>query len=412
LIATELQSETDGQVKDLSRQTGTFPGANAQPVKKSVAAVVTEYRPRSHADVIVGRILEGYSPNNQRVEPRTRLVSLYTDQVPENDLSRGLAAEHGFPIFPTVAETLTLGGDSLAVDAVLLIGEHGDYPHNERGQKLYPRYELFSQIVDVFRRSGRSVPVFCDKHLSYSWEKARQMYSWSRDLGFPMMAGSSIPVTVRTPDLQVPYGARLEGAVSVAAGPLESYGFHALETLQCMVERRAGGETGVAAVRLLEDQTVWDWRDSAEGVWSAPLIEAALARSPSNRPGRPEDNCRNPAAFLVEYRDGLKAAVLMLNGHTRGWMFAAWLAGQQEPLSTSFGIQGRERRDLPHFDGLVHALEEFFVMGQPVYPVERTLLTTGVLAFAFDSREQGQRVETPELDVEYRAPETVFYQRA
>lgn len=180
--------------------------AAAQPGKKKVGAIVTEYRYRSHADVIVGRILEGYSPNGVRTEPRTRIVSMYTDQIAPKDMSRDLAAKHGFKIYPTIAQALTLGGDNLAVDAVLLVGEHGDYPRNDKGQKMYPRYELFEQIVTVFRKSGRSVPVFSDKHLSYSWTKAKKMYDWSRELGFPFMAGSSIPVTVRrsSPDPTVP----------------------------------------------------------------------------------------------------------------------------------------------------------------------------------------------------------------
>ena len=140
--------------------------------KKTVAAIVTTYYPRSHADVIAGRILEGYSPDNVRTEPRTRIVSMYTAQIAPKDMSRALAAKHGFRIYPTVAEAVTLGTGKLAVDAVLLVGEHGDYPTNERGQKLYPRFDLYQRIIEVFRRSRRSVPVFCDKHLSWSWEKA------------------------------------------------------------------------------------------------------------------------------------------------------------------------------------------------------------------------------------------------
>jgi len=185
--------------------------------KKKIAAVVTMYtddrRLKSHAAVIVGRMLNGYQPNGVRQEPRTTIVSMYTDQVPPNDLSRGLAAEHGFKIFPTVSGALTLGGDALAVDGVLFVGEHGDYPTNDVGQKLYPRFELFQQIVDVFRRSKRVVPVFSDKHLSYSWENAHTMYEESRKMQFPLMAGSSMPLTIREPDLELPLDAARSRAV-------------------------------------------------------------------------------------------------------------------------------------------------------------------------------------------------------
>ena len=139
--------------------------------KKTVAAIVTMYTDdrslKSHASVIVGRMLEGYAPNNVQTEPRTQVVSMYTDQVPANDLSRGLSEKHHFKIYPTVGAALCLGGKKLAVDAVLIVGEHGTYPTNAKGQKLYPRYELMEQVVDIFRRDQRAVPVFSDKHLSY-----------------------------------------------------------------------------------------------------------------------------------------------------------------------------------------------------------------------------------------------------
>src|SRR5881628_2338780 len=104
-----------------------------------------------------------------------KIVSLYVDQKPEGDLSEARAREFGFKVYPTIAEALRCGGDKLAVDAVMIIGEHGHYPRNEKGQILYPRYEFFKQCVDVFEKDGRSVPVFNDKHLSYSFEKAKWM---------------------------------------------------------------------------------------------------------------------------------------------------------------------------------------------------------------------------------------------
>ena len=145
--------------------------------KKRIAVIATEYRLDSHADVIAGRLIKGYEYEGKRREPAVQVVSMYTDQVPHNDLSLGLAAKYGFKIYPTVRQALTLGGEQLAVDSVVLIGEHGNYPDNEKGQKLYPRYPLYQQIVEVFRASGRSVPVYCDKHLSTDWMKAKQAVS-------------------------------------------------------------------------------------------------------------------------------------------------------------------------------------------------------------------------------------------
>src|SRR5262245_24702636 len=381
--------------------------------KKTVAAVVTMYTDdrslKSHASVIVGRMLEGYSPNNVRTEPQTRVVSMYTDQVPANDLSRRLSEKHQFKIYPTVGAALCLGGDKLAVDAVLIVGEHGNYPRNEKGQKLYPRYELMEQVVDVFRRDQGSVPVFSDKHLSYSWWKAKQMAQWSRDLRFPLMAGSSIPVTVRVPELEVPYNAEFENALAVGYGDVDAYGFHTLETLQCMVERRAGGEKGVASVQMLEGEEVWRWRDSAQGCWSIPLLNAALATTPRTKPGPPEQNAKTPVLILLEYRDGLHAAAYLLNGHTSCMLFAGKLSGLPNPVATHCGFVN-DGRPLAHFDGLVHCIEEMFSTGQPPYPFERTLLTSVALSFLFESRYHKKRIQTPELKIAYRSPRETYFQ--
>ena len=378
---------------------------------KTVAAVVTEYRWYSHADVILGRILGGYSANGVHTPPRTKLVSLHVEQVPQNDMSRELAARHGFRIYPTVEEALTLGGRRLAVDGVIFVGEHGNYPTNDVGQKLYPRFELFSKILDLYEANGRGVPTFFDKHLSYSWEKAKAMYDRAKKLGFPFLAGSSIPVTVRTPQLDLALESPVERAVAVGYSDLDAYGFHTLEALQCMVERRRGGETGVEAVELLEGDAVWRWHDGEQGAWSRPLLEAALARHGSGLRTPDVRDGTKPALFLLDYRDGLRAAAYILNPRVSQWTFAARITGQSEPASTQFG-PAHGTRPLPHFDGLVRCIEEMFVTGRAPYPVERTLLTTGALAFLFESRRRHARVKTPELEVIYRAPRNVFVQRA
>lgn len=391
--------------------------APGQSSRKKIAAIVTMYtddqRLKSHASVIVGRLLEGYSPNGKRVEPRTQIVSMYTHQVPENDLSRGLSVKHGFPIYPTIREAMTLGGDTLAVDGVCFVGEHGQYPENDRGQKMYPRYELMEEIVEVFRRTGRSAPVFCDKHFSYSWLKAKEIYRWHKEFGFPMLAGSSIPLTVRTPDLEVPHGARIEEAVSIGYGGLDAYGFHTLETLQCMVERRAGGETGLRSVEWIEGADVWRWRDSERGRWTRPMLDAALSRIPNVKPGAMEENVKRPVLFVLHYLDGLRAASYLLDGHSSGWAFAGRVRGQNELLSTYMGFRGQATaRPLAHFDGLVDCIEEMFVTGKAPYPVERTLLTTCALSMLFESRVWKRPIESPELRVRYTAPRSAYYQRA
>jgi hypothetical protein len=236
---------------------------------KKVAAVVTEYRRHSHADVIVGKILEGYNYDGG-AGPNLKLVSMYVDQFPAGDMSRGLARKHGFTIFDTVARALTLGGKELAVDGVLCIGEHGKYPTNDKGQIRYPRRRFFEGVADVFTKYKKSVPVFNDKHLAATWEDAKWMYDKARELFVPFLAGSSVPVAWRKPELRLPKDCELTSAVQIGYGPFEGYGFHALEGLQCMVERRKSGETGVKAVQCVQGEDMWKTLD--KGVWSKELL--------------------------------------------------------------------------------------------------------------------------------------------
>jgi hypothetical protein len=343
--------------------------------------------------------------------PQHYVASLHVDQLPENDLSKELSKEFGFRHCRTIEDALTLGTGKLAVEGVLLIGEHGNYPRNDKDQILYPRFEMMEQIVAVFKKTGQVCPVFNDKHLSYSWAKARQMVEWSRTLKFPMLAGSSLPVTWRRPELELPLGAEMEDVLVAAYGGHEVYGFHALEALQVMAERRKGGENGVKAVTCLTGKEVWKAGDA--GRWSWELLEAALARSETVNPGDVRVNTTNvpvgrmpltpPVALLVEYRDGLRGTVLLLNGHLQDFVFAGKLKGEKEPAGCLFYLPVPP--GARYFDCQVAAIEKMLVTNKPTYPVERTLLTSGVLDFAMESRyRKGQRMETPELDVHYAAP--------
>ena len=375
--------------------------------RKRIAAIITEYRPDSHADVIVGRLLEGYEYNGRHQTPQVEVVSMYTDQVPSNDMSRAMAAKHGVKICPTVRNAL-VGDKGLAVQGVVLIGEHGNYPENEKGQKLYPRYELYKQIVDVFGETGHSVPVFCDKHLSYDWQKAKWMYDQSRTLRFPLMAGSSIVMTWRRPPLELALEAPVKKSVLAFYGEKEAYGFHALEAHQCMVERRKGSETGIRAVTCLEGAEVWRWTDRS--AWAGRLLETALSRCEERTHRSPRDVVKEPVLFVLEYTSGLEGAVYLLNGLIEQAVFAATLRGAAEPLSTELWLQ--PTRPFSHFSGLVHYIEQMIVTGRPAYPVERTLLTTGALAALMDSSYQGhRRLETPHLNVSYRAPKESLFSR-
>lgn len=369
--------------------------------RKKIAAIITTYFQHSHADVIATKYMKGFPTDEGLQMPRVDLVSIFLDQIDSRDIGVGLAEENDVPIFPSIRQALTLGGGELAVDGVLLIGEHGDYPHNEIEQHMYPRRYMFEQICGVFASSGRSVPVFCDKHLSYNWDDANWMYQRAKVLNVPFMAGSSLPTCWRKPFLEHTLDTELDSAIAIGYGGVESYGFHALETLHCMIERRQGGESGVVAVQCLEGPAVWDAADS--GKWSMELAEAACAQI-ENRPEKTiREGCPNPTLFLIEHRDGFNSAMIMLNGYITDFAYA----GQHGDTiyATEFYLQNGP--PYSHFSYLSLNIEEMFLTGNPTYPVERTLLTTGVLDAIMHSRAQGHiRIETPHLSkIAYRSYE-------
>ncbi|HVK09158.1 MAG TPA: hypothetical protein VM597_10315 [Gemmataceae bacterium] len=376
------------------------------PDPKPVAAVVTEYRRHSHADVIVGKILEGPNYDGKDLYG-LRVASMYVDQFPENDMSRALAAKHGFRLCKTIDEALTLGGDKLAVEGVLNIGEHGNYPDNAKGQKLYPRRRFFEEVTKTFARVKRSVPVFNDKHLAATWDDAKWMCDRARELMVPFLAGSSIPVTWRKPDVSLPRNAELIEAVGLGYGPFEGYGFHALEGLQCMVERRKGGEVGVMAVQALSGDEMWKACDRAE--FSRDLLEEGIRRVPAHAKGDYRTltaKAKEAGVWLIEYLDGFKAAVAMLNGFVHegdggAFCFAGRLKGEDRPRSCQFYLQQPD--PFAHFAEQVKAIESMIHTGHAPYPVERTLLTTGVLDAIMTSHAAGgKRVETPHLKIAYQ----------
>jgi hypothetical protein len=382
---------------------------------KRIAVVATVYRYLSHAQHIGDRFLVGYPRDGTWHKPDMKVVSLYVDQKPEGDQSGARAKEFGFEVYPTIAQTLRCGGDKLAVDAVLVIGEHGQYDRNEKGQVLYPRYDFVKQCVEVFEKDGVAVPVYNDKHLSYSFDKAKWMVDASKRLKFPMLAGSSLPVTWRLPDIELPLNGEIESALVVGYGGADVMDFHGLEALQCMVERRKGGETGVAAVQMIEGDGVW--KAGEEGRYSRELLVSALSRSDSPQgqtidDGRTQDLVakgelprlvKNPAAYFIEYRDGLKATLLMLNGAVKDFTFAARLKGGTT-ASTQFFLSPEP--NVTYSQCLVRKIEELFETGKAPYPVERTLLVSGVLESCLTSRFEGQkRVQTPHLSVQYRPPQ-------
>ncbi len=392
--------------------------------RPKLAGITTVYRMHSHTQHIIDRYLEGYGWNGTHHHPEMDLLGLYVDQVGADDLSRDRAKR--FPsmkIYPTIAEALTLGTGKLAVDGVVVVGEHGDYPKTPKGQVQYPRYRFFEEIVKVFRDSGKSVPMFNDKHLSWNWEWAKKMYDTSKEMGFPYMAGSSLAVTWRIPSVEFPTGAKVSEALCICYGGVDSYDFHGLETLQCMVERRKGGESGVKWLQAYRGDKFWD--ACRDNVWPRELMNAALCRSHTLTPARAGFNdvfpsfddmrrlVRDPVAYRYEHADGLKSTMLLMNGLVKDFNFAATLEGRPKPFSTQMYLPMPDGRTTManFFSPLSNNMEKMFLTGKATYPIERTLLTTGLTAAGVDSLFAGQtKLDTPHLMIKYQpSKESTFW---
>jgi hypothetical protein len=370
----------------------------ADPKKKpKVAAIFTEFTYRSHAHVILENFLEPYLFNGARTESGVEVVSFFADQTPAVHMTDDVAKAYKIPVFKTIAEALTLGGKDLAVDAVLCIGEHGKYPKNALGQHEYPRKRFFDETVAVMKKSKRFVPLFNDKHLSYRWDWAKEMFDTAKTLGIPFMAGSSVPLAQRTPPFDLPKDAEITEAVSVHGGGVESYDFHAFEVLQSIAEFRKGGETGVSAVEFLSGEAVW--KAAAAGRWSKSLAEVAMAQELGDKDS-PLEKVGDAHALLLTYKDGMKATALKLGVSSTRWNFACTLKGEAKPRATRFHVGPWQNRNL--FRALSHAIQHFIHNGTAPYPVERTLLASGVLDAAMHSRADGKPQKTPHLEFAYK----------
>lgn len=391
-----------------------------------VAVLMTAFYYRSHAHCFIENLLYPCLFNGVWHPPRVQIAGFYVDQFPHNDMSRAVAADHAIPIYPTIAEALCLGGSELAVDAVLIIAEHGDYPVNERLQPMFPRKRFFDASADVFRGSGRSVPVYNDKHLAHRFDWAREMYDVAQELAIPFMAGGSVPLAERRPPVDVPAGAPIREILAVHNGPIEAYDFHAIEIAQSVAEFRRGGETGVERVAFVQGDALWDAADA--GAWSPALALAAMEAELGRLQGPPRQAFRALAdregwdlgamhAIIVTHRDGLRSTALKIgagtpaNQHTPNrydrWNLACRIDGEPTPIAFTFYTGPWQNRNL--FKALSHAIQAFFVSGEAPYPVERTLLTTGILDAAMHARALGGPVDTPELAIAYAARDFCAY---
>ncbi|MEE3370540.1 MAG: hypothetical protein VX346_14470 [Planctomycetota bacterium] len=388
------------------------PVSEAAPKKrKRVAIVGASWRREEPTMHLAERLLAGYPYAGKWQRPPVDIVAVCMQQRPDDDLTEARAAEFGFGTYPTVAAALRCGGTHLAVDGVLLIDAAVAGRSDRQPRRGTTAASLLRQVVDVFQQEERAVPVFNYHQLGEGWDGAGGISEPAQRLEFPLLAGSVLPVTWRLPALELPLECVVEEALIVGGAP-DPADYQALDALQCMVERRRGGETGVATVEVLRGDAVWAAAEQQR--WSHSLLEAALSRSDimMGENVHPKDMANNgevprlvksPAAYCIEYLDGLRATVLNFHGAVGDYTFAARIQGTRQLQSTQFLLP--VHRDGLAASCLVHQIVEMLMRGTSPRPLERSQLVTGLWRRCRSAWGAGQSARaTPELRIRYRAP--------
>jgi hypothetical protein len=165
------------------------------------------------------------------------------------------------------------------------------------------------------------------------------------------------------------------------------------------------------------------WEEVVSRETTQRLLVAALSRS-HNLPvveGYPTDAITlewarkvfpEALAFFVEHRDGFRTTLFMLP--IQDFNYAGLNRKTGEIISCQMYLpmpmHGSTTADF--FNPLIHHVERMIVENRAPYPVERTLLTSGMTLAGVESLHRGgQRVETPEMEVRYSAPKTSLFWR-
>jgi len=395
-----------GGIAGLAAITGFSTDAVGQTVQKRprIAVLATYWgATRSHADWLVNKLIDGYWWQGAYTASRVEVVSLYLHQHDTSLLGQKVAKAKGIPVFKSVAEAVTLGGKELAVDGVVIVAEHGDYPTDMKGHWLLPRWWIYNQVISVFEKSKRSVPVFNDKHFSYNWDDAKWMFDKSRELGFPLTGGSLLPVYYRTPEVELENDTPIKHSIVVGATPDEGAIFHCIELLQAFAERRKGGETGVKSIQSIRGPEAWKWVERNN--WASKLLES-VAKSLDLKQGYFQENARTNIC-VIEYNDGTNAAII--GTQRAGWTYAGEIEGRKEPTIVSL-LNFPGPFDQYHASNAQpHWITEMMLTKKEPFNAERLLLTTGITNHYMESNWEGskysavgRRIETPFLNMTYR----------
>jgi len=380
---------------------------------KSIAFISTVCFHISHCDVMLSRWnipLPGDDAWGW-TKPDVKAVSLYVAQHPANDISGRVADSQGVTIYPDIESALTLGTDAVAVDGVALIAEHGDYPDDERGAKLYPRKEMFDEIIRVLDASGKRIPIFCDKHLSWNPQWAREMVEACRVRGIPFFGGSTMSFTDFDPAISPGVLDTAEEAFSIFFDGEEIYGFHSIEGALSFLEQREGGESGIRAMRVLKGDAAFAALNSTPR--TKKLFRDALAAAGADADTVPREKYERPVFITFEHADGLVSHHFHVFGVLKKFSIA--VRGKNGEVTAGRSVNGPADTHYAHFAILDRMVERLVHTGVAPAPIERTLLATCALARVMDLLHLGgndQFVETPDLLIPYHPLSKPRYSRS
>jgi hypothetical protein len=373
---------------------GLPPAASGPVAVKRIAFLVDSWYRWSHADVIGTRFLEGYRVGEKTFSSPLTVSSVYTDLPRSTDVTRNLAGRYGFRVASSIADALLEDSHSsrprLAVDGVL-IATREDLPGSGQTQSPVRRLQVMREVIRIMDQTGARVPVFIDKLLAGTWPDSQAIVAEAGNRGIPLMAGSVLPFLpldrpLRTSGIQV--------AVVIASTPYWAFAFHAADLLQGFMEQRGPRETGVSEIREV-GPGYWSLPDRER--WGGRVFDALLASAKTRRsvPPGPET-----VVLLIQYADGTRAVLGLI---PRAFDDHEFLLGAQYS-DGSTGLSGLVLQSEPfdHFGYLVHALVELYTTGRAPVPVERSLLTTGIVQFGLQARQAGSPVATPTLALSYQ----------
>lgn len=372
------------------------------PARRPIAVLGTVYRPLSCLYHLAGRFLHGAVRDGRSWLPDHFIQSLWVEQSPENDLSRGICKKFGIQRARSIPDALLRGG-KLAVNGVLIVAEHGNYPRNDRGQVLYPRAAMFRQVVAAFQTAGATAPVFVARQLSHRFEEAVEMVETAAKHAIPLMAGSAFSSIRTTPPRSAVGDSPIGDLLMAGCGPLESFGFDAMEWMHSMLARSFGRCPGIVSVRCRSGSDVWAAGDRGEWAW--PLLHEALAHAQSANLGDVRDNVGSiampgmpatpPIGITVEFANGTRGTGLLLNGHLQENVAALQ---HQDGRRFSCRIDTSPTPGLHHLNDHVAEIDQFVLRGQSPRPIAADLMCTGALERIMQSHAEADcKVITTEL---------------